>query len=166
MIEQETSTEPLTVSFCCNDERGNFTGVMEALSVGEEWAELMGPLDLSNEDPITGIAFLRSHSNRCVQIGTEGKPETWKRFPLQTYGEYVGSITYNAGEMEREHIAALLNHLRSLGGWSLEVAETNLFHKWEAGETITPQDLGCPEPPELPCPYTVPLPLEEPCTAD
>jgi hypothetical protein len=124
------STDRLTVSFCCNDDDGNLLAVVSAVEVGE-LIQLEGPTEFDGDDlpATTPIAW----TLRIVEVAVAV-------FRHRGRKRHVGNILWDSAEMDRAEVVRLLNHLRTLGGWSCLSAEASLFEAWERRE-ITVEDL-------------------------
>jgi hypothetical protein len=126
------TTGRLTVSFCCNDHRGDPRSIITAIAV-DDLIQLEGPV-LFDEDPDKPVG---------------GTPIRWLEIAVWIGGRWfchhgrsrhVGSLTWDAAEMGRADIVCLLNHLREIDGWSCIEAEASLFDVWGKRE-ITAGDL-------------------------
>lgn len=122
----------LTVSFCCNDDCGNLLdGVMDVEV--DDLIQLEGPSIfseiLSEVVGTTPIAW----TIRIVEVaGAEFRHHYRRR--------YVGNSQWDSAKMLKAEVARLLNHLRTLDGWSCTEAEASLFEAWGNRE-ITVEDL-------------------------
>jgi hypothetical protein len=124
------STDRLTVSFCTNDDDGNLLAVVSAVEV-DELIQLEGPIDFDDDDlpATTPIAWTIG----VIEVaGAE--------FRYHDRGRCVGNLCWDAVAMDRADVVRLLNHLRTLGGWTCLSAEMSLFNAWERRE-ITVTDL-------------------------
>jgi hypothetical protein len=156
------------VSFACNDDNGNLTGLVDNIDISEvdggdiamEIDAPMGDCDCENggagECSTIDMAVHREPDGWRVRLSTGEKHEAVE-LPMKTYGEYVGSIVFNAGEMEVKHVCELLGWMQRTGGWNCTTAWSELFYRFEKGMPIAPEHFGAlPAAPE-PCKFTVPL---------
>jgi hypothetical protein len=127
------ATDRLTVSFCCNDHRGNPLDFVQDVEVGE-LIRLEGPFDFDGDMPrgTTPFAWYRWFPASVV-IDDE-------IFLCHNRSRHAGSILWDAAEMDRAEVVRLLNHLRTIPGWSCVEAEASLFAAWKERD-ITAVDL-------------------------
>jgi hypothetical protein len=127
-----TTDDRMTVSFCCNDHRGNPRSIVENVEI-DDLIQLEGPV-LFDEDPDEPVG---------------GTPIRWLEIAVWIggrwfchYGQsrHAGSILWDAAEMDRADVIRLLNHLREIDGWFCIEAEALLFDAWGERE-ITVADL-------------------------
>jgi hypothetical protein len=126
------TTDRLTVSFCCNDDCGNPRSIVENVEI-DDLIQLEGPaiFDEDADEPVGGtpIRWLEI----AVWIGGR-----W--FYHHGWSRHVGNLLWDSAEMDTNEIVRLLNHLRTLGGWSCVEAEASLAEAWGKRE-ITAGDL-------------------------
>lgn len=120
-------SDRLTVMFCCNDDHGNPQLVVEAVEV-DGLIQLEGPAVYDDDlGELVGITLIRWSSAGYVAVGGE-------RFPDHNRRQCVGNLRWDSTEMDRDEVARLLDHLRTLVGWSCVEAETSLFEAWAMGK--------------------------------
>lgn len=109
-----------SVMFCCNDERGNFTGRVEAIEVGEE-IRLVWPSDRAPT-----LRF-RDSTPPTVQVGR-------RNYPCRGRQCWVGNVCWDATSMEADTAHLFVDHLLASGWVVEEHAEDGLF-----ANLVTPQ---------------------------
>jgi hypothetical protein len=127
-------TDRLTVSFCCNDHRGNPLDFVQDVEVGE-LIQLEGPFDFDGDMPRGTTPFSwYGWFPAAVVINDE-------LFFHHGRSRHAGNLLWDSAEMDRSEFVRLLNHLRTIGGWSCVEAEASLSSAWEHAAEITVDDL-------------------------
>lgn len=101
-----------TVMLCCNDERGNFTGRVEQVSIGDE-------IHLE----ATGRAPTLRFEPEFIKVGRA-------RFDCRSHQTWVGNVFWDAVNMDEVAAANLVEHLLSLGWTITEQACDGPFAKY------------------------------------
>jgi hypothetical protein len=125
-------TDRLTVMFCCNDRHGNLLDVVDSVEVGD-LIQIEGPMMFSEIlSEVVGTTTI-AWTLRTVEVaGAE--------FRYYDRGRHAGNLCWDAVAMDRAEVARLLNHLRTIGGWTCLSAEASLAEVWGNRE-ITVDDL-------------------------
>jgi hypothetical protein len=122
----------ISVSFACNDERGNPVGKFNALDVsaGAIDMRIQGPLDESDG---VDIAFefpvLNGYGKvKIADITIEG----------YSYTNWYGNWCWDMVRMNWSDMLKIVNHLAKLPDWHMEEGPCDLFDAFNDRHEITP----------------------------
>jgi hypothetical protein len=118
----------ITVMLNVNDERGNHTGRVNNLHIGD-CMELEGYFTDWRANPTC------SHGKYHLRVGRF-------TYRIAGYREYVGNIMWDAAKMELSEASRLVNDLRKTGKFTCTMAVGPLHEKYESGELFTAEDFA------------------------
>jgi len=115
----------ITISLCVNDANGSLTGRVEVIEFHTE------------DNPVDELLRVEcdlsyQRDNRQVMVGN-------KKFTVGRYGKYVGSITFDACDVNEAIAAELANYLRDCNG-DMTSGESDLFDLWYSNRRFMDKD--------------------------
>jgi len=120
--------ETLSVMLCCNDEQGNFTGLIDCIELQETRLDY---LDLETMEPI-GLR-VKFGQNKAYW----GVPDPlW--LPYSKHIKHVGNLLWDAIDMHPKDVAELFELARRFG-FDMTQGEAEIFEAWHAKQPITEQ---------------------------
>lgn len=132
---REKKFYPVSISFACNDENGNFTGVAMAIDIGTELLSLENKF-WNPDKPRFSITI-----DKIIQRGGFGASKvkgklrfSRKTFPICGYKQYFGNLIWDGVIMDVDTAKEFISYLHSLDCFTVDCGDTNWFDKFSANK--------------------------------
>lgn len=124
-IDASLGLARLRISFCCNDDRGNFTGRATAADLESLYRVGRHPWDaeLVHDDWGRGVALTVDGPRMKLRIH-----RVW--FPFKAVRTWYGNWCWDSFEFERSTGKRLLGVMQSAGTWHCEAGPSRFYAWW------------------------------------